>query len=121
MVISTCEDALSEVCFFLSLFFFVRYFSPQMLIFNDDDTLLRVLDVLGKCMRQWDICRGLLVLTLHYFVCFCFLSSSLLQFPESHFATEFPTLDFSQCELNFRLCVEEINSSFPFSPNSKAC
>lgn len=47
----------------------------------------------------------------------------LLQFPESYFANEFPTLDFSQCELklNFRLCVEEINSSFPFSPNSKAC
>ena len=32
-----------------------------MLIFEDNDTLIRVFDVLGKCMKQWDINPGLLV------------------------------------------------------------
>jgi len=42
-----------------------------MLIFEDYDTLVRVFDVLGKCMKQWDINPGLLV---SFFLAFLSLS-----------------------------------------------
>jgi len=28
-------------------------------------------------------------------------------------------MDFSECQMNFRICVEHMNNHFPFRPNSK--
>jgi hypothetical protein len=74
-----------------------------MLIFEDYDTLVRVFDVLGKCMKQWDMNPGLLVSSL---VLSCDLSSLLLTL-----------ISFSLLEFGLPLCRRVPNDGLQRVPD----